>query len=81
MNPFFIHYWSNYQINIYRTYAASEPACVYINATGSLVRKIKRSDVSKSKHIFRYNCVINCINSGLFPVCQKAIILMTFNFG
>lgn len=70
LNPFFIHYWSNYQINVYRSYATSEPACIYIDATGSIIKKIKRPDRSKSKHIFLYNSVINCDNSGLFPVCQ-----------
>lgn len=70
LNRFFIHYWSNYQINVYRSYATSEPACIYIDATGSIIKKIKRPDRSKSKHIFLYNSVINCDNSGLFPVCQ-----------
>lgn len=70
LNPFFTHYWSNYQINVYRSYAMSEPACIYIDATRSIIKKIKRPDQSKSKHIFLYNSVINCESSGLFPVCQ-----------
>lgn len=39
LNPFFAHYWSNYQLDVYRTYTADETACVYIDATGSIICK------------------------------------------
>lgn len=48
LSPFLIHYCSNYQINVYRSYAISEPIC--IDATRSLIKKIKRPDQFKSKH-------------------------------
>jgi len=52
LNPFFVHYWSNHQLHVYRTYALDETSCVYIDATGSIIRKIKRPDKTKTKHIF-----------------------------
>lgn len=70
LNPFFIHYWSNHQLHVYRTYVTDETSCIYIDATGSIIRKIKRLDKTKTKHIFLYNCVANSETSGLFPVCQ-----------
>lgn len=70
LDPFYVHYWGNYQLDVYRAYAASEPACVYTDATGSIVKKIRKPDNSNSKHIFLYNCVINCDRGGLFPVAQ-----------
>jgi len=69
LDPFYVHYWGNYQLNVYRAYAVSEPACVYIDATGTIVKKIRKPDNSNSKHIFLYNCVIHC-DRGLFPVAQ-----------
>lgn len=44
LNPFFIHYWSNYQLDVYRTYTSDETACIYIDATESIVKKIRRPD-------------------------------------
>jgi len=70
LNPFFVHYWSNYQLDVYRTYSLDETACIYIDATGSIVKKIKKPDKSKTAHIFLYNCVVNSEKSGLFPVTQ-----------
>lgn len=52
LDPFFVHYWSNYQLDMYRTYTLDETACVYIDATGSIIRKIKRPDKSKIENIF-----------------------------
>jgi len=39
LDPFYVHYWGNSQLNVYRAYAVSEPACVYIDATGTIVKK------------------------------------------
>ena len=70
LNPFCVHYWAKYQLDVYRTYALDETACIYIDATGSIIKKIKRPDNSKTRHIFLYNCVINSEKSGFFPVTQ-----------
>lgn len=66
LNPFFIHYWSNYQLDVYRTYTSDEIACIYIDATGSIIKKIKRPDKSKTGPIFLYSCAANSQKS-LFP--------------
>ena len=68
LNPFKDHYWTNHQVHVYRAYARKEPACVYINATGGIIKPIVRYDGSKSKCIFLYIVVIN--HSGQFPVAQ-----------
>lgn len=70
LSPFFVYYWTNHQSHVYRTYAIDETACIYIDATGSIIRKIKNPDKTKTKYIFLYNCVANSKKSGLFPVCQ-----------
>lgn len=67
--PFTVHYWSNHQLHVYKTYCSSEPACIAIDATGSIVKKIERLDSTKSKHIFLYTCVVNFSN-GQFSVAQ-----------
>lgn len=70
LNPFFVHYWTNHQLNVYRTYTTGETSCINIDATESIIRKIKRPDKTKTKHIFLYNCIVNSKTNGLFPVCQ-----------
>lgn len=69
LDPFFIHYWSNHQLNIYRNYCVKNNACIFIDATGSIVKKLCKADGSISKHMFLYQCVINC-NNGQFSICQ-----------
>lgn len=69
LDPFFIHYWSNHQLSVYKRYAIENNACVFADATGSIVKKLNKADGSKSKHMFLYICTINC-NSGQFSVCQ-----------
>jgi len=51
-------------------HSSRNASCIYIDATGSIVKKIKRPDGSKTAHIFLYNCVVNSEKSGLFPVTQ-----------
>jgi len=35
LNPFFVHYWTNHQLHVHRTYTADETSCVNIDATGN----------------------------------------------
>jgi len=56
--------------DVYRTYTSDETACIYTDAFGSIIKKIKRPDKSKTGHIFLYDCVANSERSGLFPVSQ-----------
>lgn len=58
LDPVFVHYWSNHQLNIYKKYA--NDACVSIDATGSIIKRLSKADGSISKHVFLYHCVINC---------------------
>jgi len=59
-------------LDVYRTYTLDETACIYYNidTIGSIIKKIKRPDKSKTAHIFLYNCVVNSEKSGLFPITQ-----------
>lgn len=66
LNPFFVHYWSNYQLDVYRSNTLDETAFIYLDATGSIIQKIKKPDKSKTGSIFLYNCVVNSEKSGLF---------------
>lgn len=67
LDPIFVHYWTNHQLNIYRRYKSD--ACVFVDATGSIVSKLRKVDGSLSKHLFLYQCVINC-NNGQFSISQ-----------
>lgn len=69
LDPIFVHYWTNHQLNVYRKYSIESDACIFVDATGSIVKKLCKVDGSMSKHIFLYHCVINCKN-GQFSVCQ-----------
>lgn len=71
-DPFMIHYWSPYQMMVYKeTFKISKNRLrLCIDATGGLVKKIKRTtqDVT-SAHIFLYAIVLH---DGIIqvPVCQ-----------
>ncbi|XP_011685199.1 PREDICTED: uncharacterized protein LOC105448375 [Wasmannia auropunctata] len=69
LDPFFIHYWSNHQLNVYKKYTVENNACLFVDATGSIVQKLYKADGSFSKHLFLYICAINC-KSGQFSICQ-----------
>lgn len=68
-SPFFVHYWSSHQRNIYNTYASREFATVSIDATGGCIQKISRKTDEPSGPIFIYLMVINC-SAGQFSVSQ-----------
>lgn len=52
-DPFFVHYWTLEQIAIYMQY----PNYISINATGSLVKKLKLPNGDLSNHIYLYQIV------------------------
>jgi len=54
IDPFFVHYWTNHQLQIYRKYCSTNISSIYIDATGSIVKKIIRVNETLSKHIFLY---------------------------
>lgn len=53
LDPFYIHYWGNFQLHVYQAYATSQPACVYIDATGSIVKKFG-NQIILNQNIFFY---------------------------
>lgn len=69
LDPIFVHYWTNHQLSVYRKYSVENDACIFVDATGGIVKKLCKADGSISKHMFLYHCVINCKN-GQFSVCQ-----------
>lgn len=59
MDPLLVHYWTTHQLVIYKdlrkTYCK-----VSIDATGGLMKKLKRSSLNLlSSHIFLYEVVVN----------------------
>lgn len=69
LDPIFVHYWTNHQLNIYRKYSVENNACIFIDATGSVVKKLCKVSGSVSKHRFLYHCVIKYKNEQ-FSICQ-----------
>lgn len=61
---FFVHYWSKEQLAVYEKFHET----LYIDRTGSVVRKIKRS-VGYSPHIYLYQAVAQ-VNDKTVPVFQ-----------
>jgi len=56
-NEFFVHYWSPFQISVYKSTNKLGHTKLAIDGTGSLVQKIKRVH-SISHHIFLYEIVL-----------------------
>lgn len=69
IDPFFVHYWTNHQMQIYKKYCSTNTSAIYIDATGSIVKKLMKIDNSLSKHIFLYQAVIN-YNGNQFSITQ-----------
>ena len=70
LDRFYVHYWTQTQIFLYKEYVKkSECSRVCINATGSLVKKVKHSKSNLSSHILLYEVVINDGNNQ-FSVSQ-----------
>lgn len=57
INEFFVHYWSPFQLAIYKSAHKRGHCKLTIDATGSLVYKIKRL-TADSHHIFLYEIVL-----------------------
>lgn len=69
LDPIFVHYWTNHQLHIYKKYSTENDACLFVDATGSIIKKLYKADGSMSKYIFLYSSVINC-KSRQFSVSQ-----------
>lgn len=79
VEPFFCHYWTNHQLQIYRKYCSTNISSLYIDATGSIVKKLIKTDKTLSKHIFLYQGVIH-YNCSQFSVMQMLSERHTTNF-
>lgn len=67
-DKFFVHFWSNLQLQIYRDYSRKEKIpTISFDATGGCVRKIIRNIDKSSGPIFLYEGVMN-INERSFTV-------------
>lgn len=63
-DKFFVHFWSNLQLKIYRDYCKREQIpTISFDATGGCVRKIIRGINKRSGPIFLYEGVMNIDNS------------------
>ncbi|CAI6377228.1 unnamed protein product [Macrosiphum euphorbiae] len=59
-DKFFLHFWSDLQIKIYRdSYTKMQPVTISFDATGGVCKKIKRYDNQLSGAIFLYEGVMN----------------------
>lgn len=68
-DPAIIHYWTNHQLVIYKD-ITKKYSRLFIDATGSLVKKIKRTSLKLlSGDIFLYEAVVN-EGFGQIPVTQ-----------
>src|SRR5277367_5348749 len=71
MDKFFVHYWSATQLRVYKEYCKlTEHPKVCIDATGSLVQKIRRTENDLSGHLFLYEGVIH------FQSAQISVVQM-----
>lgn len=71
-DPLMVHYWSPYQMIVYKETSkmTNHGVRLCIDATGGLVKKIKRTTQNiKSAHIFLYSIVLHD-GSIQVPVCQ-----------
>jgi len=83
MDPFFVHYWTNHQISIYKDLSINYNK-LSIDATGSLVKKQKRTSLELlSANIFLYEGIIST-TYGSIPVTkmisEKHDTLSIFNW-
>lgn len=67
VKPFSVDYWLHHQLDIWREYWKKLGAYMSVDATGSILKRIKRSDGTLSQVIFLYEAVIN-FNGYQYPV-------------
>lgn len=83
-DPFFVQYWSEEQMVIYKLAIKNDPfAFMTIDASGGFCKKIKLPNGEKSPHIFLYQCI--CVTTDVsFPefqmlsMRQDAVIITMF---
>lgn len=73
-DPFFVHYWTPEQITIYLEYHD----VLYIDATGSLIKKLTLPNGELSPHIYLYQAVTNTVEYKM-PVFQMLSAVQNIN--
>lgn len=73
-DPFFIHYWTSEQMTIYLEYHD----ILYIDATGSLVKKLKLPNGELLPYIYLYQAVTNTSKYKM-PVFQMLSAVQNVN--
>ncbi|KAE8743486.1 hypothetical protein FOCC_FOCC010909 [Frankliniella occidentalis] len=69
VDPFFVHYHSKAQMHVFKKFAEKSYIVMALDATGSLVKKLRLPSGRSSPHIFLYEGVILAGEEQL-PVCQ-----------
>lgn len=64
LDPFYVFYWLPTQIYVFREYAKSPESKISIDATGGVVKKIKRPQGNKSSTIFLYEVTVHDTGTG-----------------
>lgn len=77
-DPFFVHYWSRHQLDIFKKYAAKGQSRLCLDATGSIIKKMTKYNDIKSKSIYLYHGVIQ-LDEGQFSVLQMITERQTTN--
>lgn len=65
LDPLVVHYWSREQFAVYEKYSAT----LYIDATGSLIKKLKLPNGELCSHIYLYQAVAQ-VDENTAPVFQ-----------
>lgn len=72
-NKFYVKYWTPSQVNAYREFTKKNKttAVFVVDATGKVVKKLRRPFSNKSSAIFLYQAKVYDESTGMeFPVCQ-----------
>lgn len=75
LEPFFVHYWTQEQMAIYLRY----PNFICVDATGSLVKKLKLPNNELSAHIYLYQIVAETPTTSKMPVFQMLSAIQNTN--
>ncbi|CAD6208989.1 GSCOCG00010801001-RA-CDS [Cotesia congregata] len=58
-SPFYVHYWTHHQRDVYIKYAAQGNSCIFIDATGGISPKFTKLDKTTTSSLFLYLIAIN----------------------
>jgi len=73
LDRFFVHYWTASQVRVYQEYCKLGESKISIDATGSLVQKLRRPNNQRSGHVFLYEGVASLPGN---PSSQTSVVQM-----